>query len=601
MYFLDICNFEKYNQNQENHLCLDFSKYRLIFEKPSTNQDPPKELNGKTLNSLRDNMEVETQQQENFIWSKFYRFDTQVFSKCSLPDNSWQGFSLKRNYLFYFPFAQVHQNLQYLNLSHCKLTSLSNLPSGLLYLNASYNEISQIEGDFPETIEQIKLKYNRLETIPNLPNTIKYLDISHNNIARLPEESIMETRIQKLNYEDNPVFLSREFLDYLDNIGQYYVLPIKFTSHRKENVRIRDTRPIITIQRNDKLRTIYKDSQNVHNPEINDQTIDIYNKISNNRPLSWKKTKKFINKYLIIEDLSEIFYKSGFITKLNASIRFILRQVITFVKKYQEEDRKKFFEMFEIELDEMRVVCLTGILLRLFNCLYVLNENLQLKISNNMQKEARINILKKKYDELMDNEEMQDPYNYSKHYTYLEKIRSIEKSVRINKEYIGKMEENLSEIDVSEKEISEWTSVWKQDAEEFQEILDKMKPITDLFLNNQMILGQRLLNKMKDVEPFLKINNLLYVKFMNLLPEHQCQTQEIYFDEKEIFCSECFTWEQYKRNVNLPYKVDKCCGEVKYAYVKKDKEETFCEKCYTLDNLKPHLIEKINLIKFLEK
>ena len=68
---------------------------------------------------------------------------------------------------------------------HCnKITQLDNLPLSLVSLNCSYNKLTTLD-NLPESINILICSHNLLVKLDNLPNGLKYLDCSHNNIILL--------------------------------------------------------------------------------------------------------------------------------------------------------------------------------------------------------------------------------------------------------------------------------------------------------------------------------------------------------------------------------------------------------------------------------
>jgi len=96
-------------------------------------------------------------------------------------------------------------NLEYLDCSYNRLTSLSNLPDTLKelycynnslttlpnlpktleYLDCSYNRLTSLS-NLPSTLKKLYCYNNQLTTLPTLPDTLEYLDCHYNNLTALP-------------------------------------------------------------------------------------------------------------------------------------------------------------------------------------------------------------------------------------------------------------------------------------------------------------------------------------------------------------------------------------------------------------------------------
>jgi len=533
--YLDICNFTNFNNNQKKDKCLDFSKYTLTFENPPVYKEPPKILNGKTkIPTSKDN-----DNSHDYIWSKFTRHNNAVFSKCSMPDNSWNYLLFKRNYIQYFPYNKLCKNIRYLNLSRCHLEFVGDLPDGIIYFNASNNTIKNITR-LPDSLQVLKLSNNQLENISNIPISIKKLDISGNLIKEIPEEELLLTQIRKFNYERNPIQFSQRIIDFLDTIGQDYHLPFVIISHKNKTKN--KNKNYILPNTHLKIKTIYSDSQNVHNHYIYQQSKDIFKKIkSKTNYKKMKSTNEILNKYLNNKDLSKIlkiFNKNNFVTILDTNLDIILQYFCNYVENICREHKKNIFKVLQSEIVDMKKICISGRLMRLFNCLSGFDETIQIKISFEQQKDAKINMILKKYKEEMGYNiltPLETPCEF-----FYEKLDLLRENIRINKKYIFIAESELKELGLEKSEIEKWTIEWKYDIEEYKNVLEDYKNEIDMFERGDVIkCYYTLLRNPDSIFNLPNISDELNI-FNNKLKNHKCKTESIYYtDNKEVICELC--------------------------------------------------------------
>ena len=600
MFFLDVCNFQQFNNNNNPQLCLDVGDYSLIFNKPPEDKNPPKNLNGCTYSSLSDMQQIQQENENRMvaIWSKFYRHDEITHSMCYMPDNSWQFMTFKRNYINYFPVHLLADNLTYLNLSRCKLTHIiGKLPDALRYLNISNNELQKVE-QFSGNLEVIKLNNNRLQKIPEVPVTLCVLEVANNKLTKLPEQSIMNAQIKKINYENNLIqHFSQIFIDFLDGIGEQWEQNIVFRSNRKRQKRIVNLPqvPVIRVDANGKdvHKTIYKDTQNVHDHDIYQQSREIFNYLRNKvkKLLKFKKCRKFCKDYLSAEEmlkLTGMFKLEQRIELLDATFKTIFCYAISYVREnFGKEDRINFFGLFKIELEEMPIVCVSGRLMRLFNCFSSIDPEIKIGITPEMQKQARITIVKQKYDAEMENKEMQDPIGFE-HRSFIEKVQAVERVKILNDKYVKMMRDNLEEIGVKEEEIVEWCSVWEEENTEYKEKLKNLEPVIELVINNETVRAYKKLEKMEELSDFMTQNVVDTLEnFNRSIQNHFCNSKNIYFDQRKIFCQECFNSSYINNNLSceinnqLKNKHKEQCPHCINVY--QDKEIIFCNQCININ------------------
>lgn len=618
MFFLDVCHLSQFNNNQELDLCLDFADYHLIFNKPPEDKKPPKSLDGHTYNSMYQMQKIQQENENRMfaIWSKFYRHDEITHSMCYLPDDSWQFMTFKRNYINYFPVNLLADNLTYLNLSRCKLTHITGkLPDALRYLNISNNELQQIE-HFSGNLEVIKLNNNRLQNIPEVPATLCVLEVAKNRLYALPEHSIMNAQIKKINYEENPIqYFSQFFIDFLDGIGEHWEQNMHFRSNRKREHRIVHLPPVPVARINTNgdvvNKTVYKDTQNVHDHDIYQQSKKIFNYLRNKvkKLLKYKKCKKFCKDYFSEEEMGKLtgmFNIEQRIELLDATFKKVFCYAISYVREnFGKEDRINFFGLFKIELEEMPIVCVSGRLMRLFNCFSSIDPEIKIGITLEMQKQARINIVKQKYDEEVNTDEMQNPIKFP-HRSFIEKVQAVERLINIYAKYIKIMHDNLEETGIKEAEIEEWCSVWKEDKEEYDQIINKLQPIINLVMDNQTVVAYKKLVQMEDMKDFMTLNVKqtleTYDKTVN---NHLCGSSDIYFDQRKVFCRKCFNSSHIANNIlceihnEIKNNHKQKCPHCINVYYDEKRGNAFCNQCITVDLFDKYRKYNVELISVL--
>jgi len=357
-------------------------------------------------------------------------------------------------------------------------------------------------------------------------------------IKSIPEDDLLATQIGKFNYERNPIFFSERVIDFLEHIGQYYELPFEVISHKEK--RKRQTRIFIPVEKPSK-RTIYSDSQNVHDHYIYQQSKEIYefikSKILNKEKIDLNiiLKKYFSNKKR--KRLLKIFSEEKNITIIDTNLRQILENFCNYVElNLDEEYRKNVFVIVKDEIPEMETVCISGRLMRLFNSLTGIDDNICIEISPEQQKQAKINIILKAY-----NEEIEKwPLDIEFH-TFYEKLKAIRENIRITKKYIDRIQNDLSEIGINDAEINVWTAEWKYDIEDYEKILDNAKEEVEMFDNGEIIKCYYNVIKKEDSE----FGNLIGVEneysiFNNELKNHNCNSDYVYYTKtNKVICHQC--------------------------------------------------------------
>ena len=83
-----------------------------------------------------------------------------------------------------------------LNVSHNRLTQLSNLPAELIHLYCDHNRLTSIPR-LPDTLQLLDVSHNQLTELSNLPASLKILDFGNNQIhclTGLPQLILLSCR-----------------------------------------------------------------------------------------------------------------------------------------------------------------------------------------------------------------------------------------------------------------------------------------------------------------------------------------------------------------------------------------------------------------------
>ena len=184
----------------------------------------------------------------------------------------------------------------------------------------------------------------------------------------------------------------------------------------------------------------------------------------------------------------------------------------------------------------METVCISGRLMRLFNSLTGIDDNICIEISPEQQKQAKINIILKGYKEEIE----KWPLDIEFH-TFYEKLKAIRENIRITKKYIDRMQNDLSEIGINDSEINVWTAEWKYDIEDYEKILDNAKEEVEMFDNGEIIKCYYNVIKNNNSE----FGNLSGVKtkysiFKEALKNHNCNSDYVYYTKtNKVICHQC--------------------------------------------------------------
>ena len=113
--------------------------------------------------------------------------------------------------------VQFFNDLTYLSCWGQNLTSLPELPDGLLKLFCFSNQLTSLP-ELPDGLIDLQCFNNQLTSLPELPNSLILLQISQNNITSLP---VLPENLQLINFTENPLECVSNYLPQLQELNAY--------------------------------------------------------------------------------------------------------------------------------------------------------------------------------------------------------------------------------------------------------------------------------------------------------------------------------------------------------------------------------------------
>lgn len=325
---------------------------------------------------------------------------------------------LKKNYIKYFNFHSIPNEIVHLNLSRNILDKCLYFPQHLLSISISHNKIKELP-KLPKYLEKLGASDCGLIKLPELPVTLKKLSIHNNDITILPDSFIHCIHLEKLNYENNTnLHVSKEQLQFIEDIFER--IRIREREEEERRVTLDDIRYYRENVRNkSKTLTIYNFSQNVHNNKIHsdvEKSIETLMKTCNMRISDYsfmsKQWKHIIRKF--IKRLHKVNIKDDFIEDMKEMIRihpnkhsqiqlsfsdlFILW--ISKVEQFNDDTFKEIVNILISDIVEMKTVCLTGKIGRLINSLSGFTNIVQIGITIHQQLLAKQHQYNKKIENI---------------------------------------------------------------------------------------------------------------------------------------------------------------------------------------------------------
>ena len=112
---------------------------------------------------------------------------------------------------------QFFDDLTYLSCWGQNLTSLPELPDGLLKLICFSNQLISLP-ELPEGLIELQCFNNQLTSLPELPEAIILLQVSQNNITSLP---LLPENLQLINFTENPLECVSNYLPQFQELNAY--------------------------------------------------------------------------------------------------------------------------------------------------------------------------------------------------------------------------------------------------------------------------------------------------------------------------------------------------------------------------------------------
>lgn len=269
-------------------------------------------------------------------------------------------------------------NLKYINCKHNMLTEIGEYPiletlycsmnsikrlsecSMLANLECNFNQLEFI--NFYPNLISLQCQYNYLKEINTYPLLVS-LNCSNNQITRIADQPLIVR-----------VDCSHNNLTILPNIMSWNTLRnFEYRGNEIEYIPPNVVRFLNQLKYKRNGLTVYDDSQNVHNHNIQDSIRkSIHNVISIKPTISYDDMMEEIlaNSYLteeakkIIFDFSE---NTDVISEVNITYGELLHSVWSIIRQHQ--DFKSICEIINMEMLDSVCKCFTGRISRLINCL----------------------------------------------------------------------------------------------------------------------------------------------------------------------------------------------------------------------------------------
>lgn len=355
-------------------------------------------------------------------------------------DNT-EELDLSRNYISSIPNKILPRALKRLNISHNIINKFDNIIDhipNLEYFNCSHNYFTNL----PPLTNNLKVFIAdncRLNSIPHVPNVLEKLIINNNNLTELPDGILNCNQMIELNYEGNPnITVSEEILAFIETIFE-----------RQRAIREQQQNNNLIAPYGNYVKEtdiIYGDSQNVHDSKIRKEiskAIEILMKdeMKFTDKEALKEFKKYANKddYIFIKSLINMIYIDS-MTKCSFGTIFKL-----FLNRvYMSKDKEEILNIFIKEaIPDMKIVCFVGRISRVINSLSGFFPDIEIKITEGQQIQAKHNIVIKKFEGI---KLFPMKYNIMCYYTFKELLEEIEIEKNTIDKWLYHYIEELEEI-----------------------------------------------------------------------------------------------------------------------------------------------------------
>jgi Leucine-rich repeat (LRR) protein len=304
-----------------------------------------------------------------------------IYLNCSnnklmeLPANmnfpNLQQFNCEKNELTVLPANMNLPNLIYLNCSNNKLTVLPanmNFPN-LQQFNCFNNKLTGLSANmnFPN-LQQFNCEKNELTVLPanmNFPN-LQDFNCGNNKLTGLPVCFLNFRNLKQFYYGDNIIELSPQMARFINKIENIF---------------------------SNKL-TVYTDTQNIHNVNIQLCVKDSINKITcrtdlhkyNTRQLNTliinNKTFTSKTKSLLLEYSNDNIVHSLLLLTFSEVLWFVIQTIIT---DFEIKEQTEIFNILNQEIADSECKCFTGRMNRVINCLNGFSPLVEINIKDGEQ------------------------------------------------------------------------------------------------------------------------------------------------------------------------------------------------------------------------
>ena len=302
--------------------------------------------------------------------------------------------NLSHNHLTYFRFDRLSENLRMLDLTENQLIEIdSDFPKNLVILKLGFNRIKELP-KLPEKLEHFDVHKNKLTSLPEFPNTLKYIDCSENDIKTLPDSLKDCKLLEYLNYENNEEMdVSLSTLEFIDK--RFHTLnSVEDIKKEKQIKEIYNTNF-------EEVKTVYRDSQNVHNIKIRKDVVEIIEKILEKDGLVKETFDECINilkEYFKKEDTAEILKGSDF-GKFEINEKTITMSELfphLFLRLKNKEFDQNLIDILEGEIQNTKSVCFSGRIEGYVTAFQGFDEDFVINLSIEDQIMAKVNLIQEK-------------------------------------------------------------------------------------------------------------------------------------------------------------------------------------------------------------
>ena len=364
--------------------------------------------------------------------------DTNLFNQ--IPN--WQDvIFIKAKYIKLYTLPNpLPPNLQILICETCELKELPPLPSTIRSLNLRDNRLNTLDIAHCIELEDCNFEYNYLKAVPELPSNLVELNVSYNQIKE--DITVVPPNLRYLNVSFNfltkmPTVHDQCRVNYRDNCFNQFQHIQRGTTRLYENT-INYNAELFNRRAREMTRgtqittpTIYTDTQNVHAHSVQKSinkslaiileykpTIKIHNlpsvlckQIQKSHDILDKKNVSWFTRHL--KNFFKIFISFGLQTTVEdwchdmsissehgVNFEYLLTRIYLIALDHEFKD--DLFMRIEEELDSARGVCFTGRMGRLVNALSGYVDGVQVGISDREQLQNNIATAVRRNKELYD-------------------------------------------------------------------------------------------------------------------------------------------------------------------------------------------------------